>query len=108
MRLLAAVDEPATDGVELQHHVAYRAEQHFALFGQNESPRVAMEQRRADVGFQRPDLTADRRLAQAQRLACVRERARVGGGLKHAQLVPIHRRFPGRLRLVHVPLVRSA
>jgi len=65
---------------------------------------MAMKQRRAEVGFERADLTADRRLAQAQRLARVRERARVSGGLKHAQLVPIHGRFPGRLRLIDPPL----
>ena len=70
------------------------AEQHFALLGQDEAARMAMKQRRAEIGFERADLTADRRLAEAQRLAGVGERPRVGGGLKNAQLVPIHRRFP--------------
>ena len=63
VRLLPAVDEPAAHRVELEHHVAHRAEQHFALLGQNEPTRVAMKQRRAEVGFERPDLSADRRLA---------------------------------------------
>jgi hypothetical protein len=38
----------------------------------------------------------------------MRERPRIGGGLKHAQLVPIHRRFLGRVRLIDLALLRSA
>ena len=95
VRLLPAVDQPAADRVELENHVAHRAEQHFALLGQDEAARVAMEERRAEVGFERSDLTADGRLAQAQRLAGVGERPGVGGGLKDAQLVPVHERSLG-------------
>ena len=40
--------------------------------------------------FQRPDLPADRRLAEAQRLAGMGERSGVGGRLKNPQFVPIH------------------
>ena len=94
VRLFPAVDEPAAHGVELQNDVAHRSQQHFALLGQNEAASMAMKQRRAEVGLERPNLTADRRLAEAQGLACVRERSRVRGGLKNAQLIPIHRRFP--------------
>src|SRR5580698_3678223 len=54
-----------------------------------------MKQWRAEVGFQRPDLAADRRLAEPERFARMRERPSVGGGLKDAQLIPIHDRFLG-------------
>ena len=94
VRLLAAVDEAAADRVELQNHIAHRAEQHFALLGEDEAARVAVKKRRAEVLFQRADLAADRRLAQAERFAGVGERAGVGGRLENAQLVPVHERFP--------------
>jgi len=75
-RLLAAVDQPAAHRVELEHDVAHRAEQHLALLGEDEAARVAVKQRRAEVGFERADLTADRRLAESQRLtACVKDPA---------------------------------
>ena len=82
-------------GVELEDHVAHGAEQHFALLGQNEAASVAMKQWRAEVGLQRSDLPADRRLAEAQRLARMRKRPSVRGRLKDAQLIPIHERFLG-------------
>ena len=104
-RLLAAVDQPAAHRVELEDDVPHRAEQHFALFGEDQAARVAMEQRRAEVGFERADLPADRRLAQAQRFAGVGERAGVGGRLENAQLVPVHDVSPGPCRL-RSPLVR--
>ena len=92
MRLLPAVDEPAAHRVELENHVAHGAEQHLALLGQDQAAGMAMKKRRAEVGFQRADLAADRRLAQAQRFAGVGERPGVGGGLKNAQFVPVHGR----------------
>src|SRR5215468_7781206 len=73
MRLLAAINEPATHRVELENDIAYRAEQHFALLGQNEAAGVAMKQGRAEVGLQRSDLPANGRLAEAQRLARMRK-----------------------------------
>ena len=94
VRLLAGVDQAAAHRVELEHDVVHRAEQHFALFGQDEAAGVAMEERRAEVGFERADLAADRGLAETQRLAGVGERAGVGGRLKDAQLVPVHDRLP--------------
>ena len=72
----------------------HRAEQHLALFGQDEAAGMAVEERRAEIVFERADLAADRRLAQAQRLAGVGEGAGVGGRLKDAQLVPVHGRSP--------------
>ena len=98
VRLLPAVDEARAHGVELEDHVAHGAEQHFALLGENESARVAMKQRRAEVSLERSDLTADRRLAEAQGLAGMGERPSVGGGLKDAQLIPVHERFLGPMR----------
>ena len=95
MRLLPAVDESAAHGVEFKNHVAHGAEQHFALFGQNETSGVAVKQRRAKVGLQRTDLTTYRRLAETQRLAGMGERPSVGGRLEDAQLIPVHERFPG-------------
>ena len=64
VRLLTAVDEARAHGVELEDYVAHGAEQHFALFSQNESAGMAMKQRRAEVGLQRPNLAADRRLTE--------------------------------------------
>ena len=98
MRLLPAVDESAAHGVEFKNHVAHGAEQHFALFGQNETAGVAVKQRRAKVGLQRTDLTTYRRLAETQRLAGMGERPSVGGRLEDAQLIPVHERFPGPTR----------
>ena len=51
MWLLSAVDESAAHGVEFENHVAHRAQQHFALFGENEAAGVAMKQWRAEVGL---------------------------------------------------------
>ena len=64
----------------------------FALLGQQQSARMAMEQSDAQALFERTDLAADRRLAQVQCLACVREAAGFGDGMENAQLVPIHAR----------------
>ena len=107
MRLLPAVDESAAHSVEFENDVAHGAEQHFALFGQNETARVAMKQRRAKVSLQRPDLTTYRRLAETQRLAGMGERPSVGGRLEDAQLIPVHERFlgptrPSRFRLTYL------
>ena len=98
MRLLPAVDESAAHGVEFENDVAHGAEQHFALFCQNETAGVAMKQRRAKVGLQRSDLTTYRRLAETQRLAGMGERPSVGGRLEDAQLIPVHERFLGPTR----------
>ena len=55
---------------------------------------MAMEERRAEVLFERADLPADRRLAETERFAGMGERAGVRRGLENAQLVPIHRLPP--------------
>ena len=108
VRLLAAVDESAAHGVEFEHDVVHGAEQHFALFGQNEAARVAMKQRRAKVSLERSDLPAYRRLAETQRLARVGERPSVGGRLKDAQLIPVHERFLGPSAAIETSLTSFA
>ena len=46
MRLFTAVHEVAAHRVELEHHILHGAEQQFALLGQDQAARVAMEQAR--------------------------------------------------------------
>ena len=91
VRLVAAVDQPAAHRVELQRDVVHGLEQRLALLGEDQAARMAMEKRRAEIAFERADLPADRGLAEAQRFAGVGKRARLGGGLKNAELVPVHR-----------------
>jgi hypothetical protein len=90
VRLVPAVDQAAAHRVQLQRDVVHRAEQRLALFGEDQAARMAMKQRRAEILFERADLPADGRLAQTQRFAGMGERARLGRGLKNAQLVPVH------------------
>jgi hypothetical protein len=94
-RLPARIDELGAHLVELVHDVARRAHQQLALLGEDQPAGVTMEQRRAELSFQRADLPAYRRLAHVQRLAGARERARGGGRVENPELVPIHRFSPG-------------
>ena len=91
MRLFARVGQAQPRAFQPAHHLLHRAKQHFALLGQQQAPRVAMEQRGLQVIFQRRDLAADRRLAEMQGFAGMGEGAGVGGGVENAQLVPVHR-----------------
>ena len=50
---------------------------------------MPVKQRNVKIAFERADVTADRGLADAQRLACVREASRLGGSMKNAQFVPV-------------------
>ena len=87
----------------------HRLAQHLALLGENQSARVAMEKRRAKLVFERANLTADRRLAQAKGFAGMSEGTGLGGRLENAQLIPVHhalRRAPppiGRASLLESP-----
>ena len=63
----------------------------FALLGENQSPRVAMEKRGVEAFLKRADLAADRRLAQVQLVARMGQRPRVGHRMKYSELVPVHR-----------------
>ena len=65
-------------------------EQQFALFGENQSARVAVKKRGIQAFLQRPDLSAHGRLTEMQRLARVRQAARIGHRVKYSELVPIH------------------
>ena len=49
---------------------------------------MPVEQSRAQTFFQPADLTADSRLAQAQRIASMSQAARVGDRVKDSELVP--------------------
>ena len=70
--------------------------QQLALLGQDQAARMAMEQRHAEAFLERADLAADRGLAEIERLAGMGEAARLGDGVKHPQLVPVHRRCPSQ------------
>ena len=90
MRPLAAVGELGARGLEFQEHLVRGAVEQFALFGEDQAPRVAMKQRDAELLLERADLPRHRRLRQPKLLARVREAAGVGGRMKNLQLIPIH------------------
>ena len=75
---------------ELGEDLARRAVEQLALLGQDQSARVAVEQRHAQALLERADLAAHRRLAEIQRLAGMGEAAGLGDGMEDPQLVPIH------------------
>ena len=72
------------DRLQLHQHVMRRAEQQLALFGQHQAAGMAIEQRHADIMFQRADLPRDRRLRQMQRLGGMGERPSFRCSVKHA------------------------
>ena len=57
---LLAVADACLGSVEAARHGGGGVEQKFALFGENQSPRVAVKQRGVQAFFQRPDLARDR------------------------------------------------
>ena len=108
-RLAARIDELRAHVLELQDDVARRAHQKLAFLGQDQAARVAVEERRAELLFERAHLTAHRRLAHVEQLAGARERAFLGGGVEDAQLVPVDlAALNGRTRLLNVQAVYSA
>ena len=80
---------------QLGEHLARRAEQQLALLGQDQAAGMAVKQRHAEAFLERADLPADGGLAEVQRFAGMGEAARLGDGVKHPQLVPIHPVSPG-------------
>ena len=68
-----------------------RAVKEFALLRQDEPARMAMKKRNIQIAFKRADVTADRRLADAQRLAGMRETSRFRCSVENPKFVPIHR-----------------
>ena len=91
VRPLAAVGQLGARGFELHEHFVRGAVQQFALLGEDQAARVAVEQRAPTAPLERRHLPRHRRLRQAELLAGMREAAGLGGGVKDLQLVPIHR-----------------
>src|SRR5207245_1065637 len=91
VRTLAAVRELGARGLELHEHVVRGVMKQLTLLGQNESTRVAMKQRDPKLLLERGDLARHRRLRQTELLAGMCEAAGLGGGMKHFELIPIHR-----------------
>src|SRR5947209_3902130 len=89
VRLLSVVAEARLHRIELRHHLLDRAVEDVALLGQDQSACMPMEERRLQLALERADLAADRRLAEPQRFARMREGAGLGGGVENAQLVPV-------------------
>src|SRR5215475_5350719 len=87
-----------------------RTEQQIALLGQNETARVAVEQRHGKFLLESADLSRYGRLRQPQLLTGMCEAACLRCRMKHLQLVPIHVRksvaCPGHLHL-HSAAARS-
>ena len=50
---------------QARQHVAHRGVEQLAFVGEGQAAGMALEQRRGDLFFQRADLAADRRLAEA-------------------------------------------
>ena len=77
---------------QLGEDVMRRSIQQLPLLRQDQAARVPVEQRHVEAVLQRADLARDRRLAQIEHLARMREAARFRDGVKNSQLVPIHHR----------------
>ena len=73
VRPFAAVGELGARGLQLHEHFVRRAVKQFALFGEDQPARVAVEQRDRQFAFERGNLAGDRRLRQAEPLAGMRE-----------------------------------
>ena len=91
VRPLAAVGELGARGLELHEDFVRRAVQQFALFGEDQSARMAVKQRHRQFAFERRNLARHRRLRQAELLAGMGEPAGLGRGVEDLQLVPVHR-----------------
>ena len=92
VRPLAAVGQLGARGLQLHEHFVRGAIEKFALLGEDQPARMAVEQRHRQFLFERADLARHRRLRQAELLAGMGKASRFGCGVKHLQLVPVHRR----------------
>ena len=72
--------------LQVAHHAAQRAHQRLAGRGQQHLARGAVQQLQAQLGFQRADALADRRLRQADGIARAGKATFVGDGEQHLQL----------------------
>lgn len=98
-RLVGRLGQLHLDRFELKENVMRGAVQQFALFGQDQTAGMAMEQLDADILLQCADLAADGGLGQVQFVGRMRERSRFGSRVKNTQLVPVqwHAASPHRL-----------
>ncbi len=87
---LAAVGELDPRSFQLREHIVRRAEQQFALFGQDQAAGMPVKQNDGQILLQRADLTRHRRLRQTELFAGMRKAARFGGGVENLELVPVH------------------
>ena len=76
--------------LQLCEDVRDGAVQKFALLGQNEAARVTVKEGHFEIGFERRNLAAHRRLAHVQLVAGMRKTAGLRGGVKNAKFVPVH------------------
>src|SRR5712672_230689 len=90
MRPLAAVGQLGARRLELHENFMGGAVEQFALLGQDQPARMAVEQRDRELLLERAHLPRDGRLRQPELLARMRETAGLGGGMKNLQLVPVH------------------
>src|SRR4051794_40446319 len=86
--------------------------QQFALLGEDESARMAMEERHIEALFERADLARNRRLAEIEHFPGMGEAARLGYRVENPQLVPVHHRcaarFPPRVGLHSAALAAAS
>ena len=88
--LFLAVADARGGGIELFRHRRGGVKQQFALFGQDQAAGVTVKEGGAQRFFQRPDLPADGRLRQVQRIARMGQRPGIRHRVEDAQLVPVH------------------
>ena len=90
VRPLARIGQLRPRRLELHEDVMRGVVEELALLGEDEPAGVAMKQRDAQLLLERGDLPRYSRLREPERLAGVGEAARLGSGVKHLQLVPVH------------------
>src|SRR3974390_2536528 len=90
VRSFAAVRELCAGGLKLHEYVMGGMVKDVARLGENEAAPMAMKQRYAELLLERRDLTRDGRLRQPKLLPGMGEAARLRGGMKDLQLVPVH------------------
>jgi hypothetical protein len=90
VRALSAVGQLGARRFQLHEDFMRGAIKQFALLGEDQPARMAMEQRDVERLFERGDLPRHRRLRQAELVAGMREAAGLGRGMEDLELVPIH------------------
>ncbi len=90
VRPLAAVGQLGARRLEFHEDFMRGAVEQFALFGEDQPARVAVEQRDRELLLECAHLPRDGRLRKPELLARVGEAAGFGGGVKNLELVPVH------------------